>query len=217
MISKETLKKGFEKLLLKKPDKFIVIFFNPGMGGSALLRILISHDELYHSFKNLAQPDYDDPLKYPDSIEGFYTQKNDRLSFKEQHLACTHLTFHTPWNDNYEDLKEYFNLIKQNKKIVLKTHDFSMYEKCKKSKCIFIIGDSSFKRDLNCPYGNPSFLPKNIIKVDISKLMSTNYDTFLLEYLKLVQEFNLTPKVNSVRAFILMWLERQERLKKTLS
>ena len=51
----------------------------------------------------------------------------------------------------------------------------------------------------------------------LDKLMSKDYDTFLSEYLKLVLELNLTPRVNSVRAFILMWLERQERMKRSLS
>ena len=37
------------------------------------------------------------------------------------------------------------------------------------------------------------------------------------ETLDEVQELNLTPKVNSVRSFILMWLERQERMKRSLS
>ena len=47
--------------------------------------------------------------------------------------------------------------------------------------------------------------------------MSPDYDTFLEAYIQLVQELNLTPKINSVRSFILMWLERQERFKRTLS
>ena len=58
---------------------------------------------------------------------------------------------------------------------------------------------------------------KKLIAVTIDKLMSKDYDTFLETYIQLVQELNLTPKVNSVRSFILMWLERQERFKRTLS
>jgi len=210
-------KKSFEELLLKKPDKFIIIFFNAGMGGSALLRILISHTELYHSFKNLGQTDYDDPIRYPDSIEGFYAHPTHELSFKEQHLACVHLDFHSPW-EAHEDLRKYFEILKKNKTVVLKTHDFSLYEKYKKSKCIFIIGNAiSTRREINCKYGNPPFLPKEVIKVNINNLMSIDYDIFLEEYLKLVFEFNLTPRINSVRAFILMWLEKQKRFNLSLS
>jgi len=209
------IKKAFEKLVLKNPDNFIIIFFHGGMAGSSLLRILSAHEEFYHSFKNLNQLEYDDPIRYPDSVEGFYTDLTHELSFKEQHLACAHIHFHTPWESD-ENLLKYFDLVKQNKKIALKTHDFSLYEKYKKSKCIFVTGDNlSNRRIINS--GNPPFLPEEVIKVRIDKLMSLDYDTFLQEYLNLVFEFNLTPRINSVRAFTLMWLERQERFKRSLS
>jgi len=212
-------------LIVKKPDKFIIIFFNPGMAGSSLLRILIGHKELYHSFKNLGQSDYDDPLRYPDTWEGFGCQYPHILSMKEQHIACAHVNFHTPFpygkrkeEEAEEDFREYFYLIKQGETVVIKTHDFYSYEKFKKSKCIFIREDTTLDRNINQPYtGNPPFLPKEAIIVTIDKLMSKDYDTFLSEYLKLVLEFKLTPRINSVRAFILMWLERQERMKRSLS
>jgi hypothetical protein len=210
-------------LIVKKPDKFIIIFFNPGMAGSSLLRILIGHKELYHSFKNLGQSDYDDPLRYPDTWEGFSCQFPHILSMKEQHIACAHVDFHTPFpygkrEEKEEDFREYFSLIKQGETIVLKTHDFELYEKFKKSKCIFIREDTALGRNINQPNtGNPPFLPKEALVVTIDKLMSKDYDTFLSEYLKLVLELKLTPRINSVRAFILMWLERQERMKRSLS
>ena len=221
-ISEEDL----HNLIIKKPDKFIIIFFNPGMAGSALLRILTGHKELYHSFKNLGQSDYDDPLRYPDTWEGFSCHFPHILSMKEQHIACAHVSFHTPFpygkreeeQGADEDFREYFSLIKQGETVVLKTHNFELYEKLKKSKCIFVREDTTLDRNINQPnIGNPPFLPKEAIVVTIDKLMSKDYDTFLSEYLKLVLEFNLTARINSVRAFILMWLERQERIKRSLS
>ena len=218
--------KDLDNLIIKNPDKFIIIFFNPGMAGSSLLRILIGHKELYHSFKNLGQSDYDDPLRYPDTWEGFACLFPHILSMKEQHIACAHVIFHTPFpygkgereTSIEEDFREYFYLIKQGETIVLKTHDFYLYEKFKKSKCIFVREDTALDRNINQPNtGNPPFLPKEALVVTIDKLMSKDYDTFLSEYLKLVLELNLTPRVNSVRAFILMWLERQERMKRSLS
>lgn len=214
----------FEDLIVKRPDNFIIIFFNPGMGGSSLLRILIGHKELYHSFKNLGQSDYDDPLRYPDSCEGFSYQFPHLLTMKEQHLACAHVGFHTPWDYTInpidqdqkikEDFREYFSLVAQGEKIVIKTHRFDLYDKFKKSRCIFVVQDTFLKRDINAPRsGNPPFLPPDVFKVDTNKLMSKDYDTFLTEYLKLVFEFDLTPRINSVRAFILLWLEKQERMK----
>ena len=42
-------------------------------------------------------------------------------------------------------------------------------------------------------------------------------DDFMSVKLPKIDGANLTPRVNSVRAFILMWLERQERMKRSLS
>lgn len=212
-------KSDFEKLVLKKHNKFIIIFFKAGTAGSALLRILISHNELYHSFKNLGQLEYDDPLKYPDSVAGFGVHLDllHRLPYKEQHLACVHLDFHTPWNA-HEDFREYFKLIKQGETIVLKTHNFDLYEKFKKCKCIYILEDKPLDRaSINKKDGFHPAIPEGVFVVNINKLMSENYNTFLKEYLKIVYEFDLSPRINSVRSFILMWLERQKRLKRSLS
>lgn len=211
------LKERFDELVIKKPDNFIIIFFNAGMGGSSLLRILISHNELYHSFKNLSQFEYDDPLRYPDTIEGFKVHVDHPLSFKEQHLACAHIDFHAPWDDN-ENYLEYFKLVKDNKKIVIKTHNFSLYKKFKKCTCIFVVTDEPLDRGLRVANNqNPTFLPDEVIYVNINNLMSKDYEKFLEEYLSIVYKLNLTPRINSVRAFILMWLERQERFKRSLS
>jgi len=212
------LRENFNELVVKKPDNFIIIFFYAGMGGSSLLRILISHDELYHSFKKLSQFEYDDPLRYPDSIEGFCIHTDHNLSFKEQHLACVHMDFHTPWEDDNENYIEYFKLVKDNKKVVLKTHNFSLYNKFKKCTCIFIGTDEPLNRGLRVSKNqNPPFLPDEVIYVNINNLMSKNYEKFLEEYLSIVYKLNLTPRINSVRSFILMWLERQERFKRSLS
>ena len=209
--------KTFEESIVRKPNNFIIIFFNPGMAGSALQRILISHDELHHSFKNFGQMDYDDPIRYPDSSEGFLNYPNHTLSFKEQHLSCAHLNFYTP-TDREEDILKHYELIKQGKTIVFKTHDFSLYEKFKKSRCVFVIGNKQLNRGINFEVDMTSFtVPEKVFTVNINSLMSKDYDTFLDEYLKIVFEFDLTPRINSVRSFILMWLERQERLKRTLS
>ena len=64
-----------------------------------------------------------------------------------------------------------------------------LYEKYKKSKCIFVKEDTTLDRNINQPNtGNPPFLPKEALVVTIDNLMSKDYDTFLSEYLKLVLE-----------------------------
>ena len=60
-------------------------------------------------------------------------------------------------------------------------------------------------------------LTKNICNIEASKLFSKDFDEFLNEYLKIVDYLDLKPKINSVRQFILLWLEKQERFKLTLS
>jgi len=205
------------KLIEKHPDNFVIIFFRGGMAGSALCRILNSHPEFYYKQKYLNQKEYNDPLKFPDSVEGFFVQDHKWLGFKQQHLGCVHTSFYTPWNAK-DDLREYFNLVKQGKTVVLKTHDFNLYEKFKNNRCIFIVEDKPLDRgSISNKVGNYHSISEKVFSVNINNLMSKNYDTFLNEYIKLVQEFNLTPRINSVRSFILMWLERQERFKRSLS
>ena len=206
-----------DKLINKYPDNFIIIFFQFGSGGSSLYRILTSHRELYHSFKNANQVDYDDPIRYPDSIEGFCIQPDHKLSFKEQHIACAHVDLHVLHNP-YNSFLEYIRIIKEGKTVVLRSHNFSLYEKFKNCRCIFIVENEPLDRfTISNKLGNPEYIPEEVYIVNISNLMSKNYDTFLEEYLKIVFELDLTPRINSVRSFILMWLERQERLKRSLS
>lgn len=51
----------------------------------------------------------------------------------------------------------------------------------------------------------------NTYNLNINNLLSTDYNIFIDEYLKLCTYFNLEPMINSVRSFILMWLDKQTR------
>ena len=44
--------------------------------------------------------------------------------------------------------------------------------------------------------------------------INEDYDTFETAYLDICTKLDITPQINRVRAFILLWLERQERYKK---
>ena len=57
----------------------------------------------------------------------------------------------------------------------------------------------------------------NVINVDVNEIFSKDYDTFETAYLDICTKLNITPQINRVRAFILLWLERQERYKKLLA
>jgi len=206
------------KLIKLKPNNFIIICFDAGMGGSALLRILISHKEIYNNPKYLSQNEYDDPIRYPDSIEGFNMQWDHRLSFKEQHLACAHIDFYTPWGNKYEKLEEYFKIVSENRIAVLKTHDFSIINRFPSTQIILIEGEMLERGTiLNSLTDLSEYKENNVFRININNLFSYDYDTFLNEYLRLVRKFNLTPRINSVRSFILLWLEKQKRFNLTLS
>ena len=216
------------KLIEKYPDNFVIIFFKGGMAGSALCRIINSHPEFYYKQKYLNQKEYNDPLKFPDLVEGFNVQDHSWLGFKEQHLSCVHLNFYTPWINSEtqkyiasgENILVYLDLVNKNHKVALKTHNFSLVPRFNQSKRIVLEGnylDRGFDHLKNMNYEVADYSKEDVFKFNIQKLMSPEYDIFLEAYIKLVQELNLTPKINSVRSFILMWLERQERFKRTLS
>ena len=218
MINNEINIEHLNKLIEKHSDNFVIIFFTGGMAGSALCRILNSHPEFYYKQKYLNQTEYNDPLKFPDSVEGFFVQDHSWLGFKQQHLGCVHTSFYTPWEkeNSFENILEYFNIVSENRRIVLKTHDFSLIPRFKQVKRIVLEGDP-LDRGFYKKYEVEDYSKENVLRFKIQNLMSSDYDTFLETYIQLVQELNLTPKVNSVRSFILMWLERQERFKRTLS
>lgn len=218
-MSKETLqiKNILDKLLQTYPERFVIVFFKQGMAGTSVLRILLCHKEFSYSSKYLGQLDYDDPIRFPDSVEGFEVQTDHNLSFTEQHLACAHLGFYTPWlSDKYvEDAYEYLRLIKQNKFLALKTHLTHLYDKYKNCKCVFLYAtNKDFQRSISCniDYEFYKKIPDETFNIDVSRLFSSDYEEFLDEYLKIVYEFDLTPRINSVRSFVLLWLERQKRL-----
>lgn len=216
---KESRKNLFEKLLQTYPKKFVIVFFRHGMAGTSILRILLCHEEFSHSLKYLGQSDYDDPIRFPDSVEGFEAHRDHNLPFTEQHLACTHLGFYTPWDSGEysEDIYEYFKLFQQNKLLALKTHNLHLYDKYKKCRCVFLHATGNFNRDISHDVTqeiekSSKHIPEEAFKIDISNLFSSDYEQFLDEYLKIVNEFDLTPRVNSVRSFVLLWLEKQKRL-----
>lgn len=213
----KTLKALFDKLLQTYPERFVILFFNHGMAGSSVLRILLCHREFSISSKYPASSDYDDPIQFPDSVEGFDAHTDHFLSFTEQHLACAHLGFYTPWDSDeeyFEDIYEYFRLFKQNKFLALKTHQIHLYNKYKKSNCVFLYATKDFHRNIPCDFDKDisKEIPNEAFKIDVSRLFSLDYEEFLDEYLKIVYEFDLTPRINSVRSFVLLWLERQKRL-----
>lgn len=215
-MSLDTLESAIQKL----PKKFIIITYPPTWGGSILNRIISAHDECFtFSRMHLQQDDHDDPIQFPDSVEGFYYQTDHGLTFTEQHLACVHLGFGAPWDDKHEDSRHYIKAIKSNKIIVLRTHDVSkiLDPRFHEVKFVNVVG-KRVNRGLVTPNRLPQeIVQTNVLNFDISKLLNDDYDTFLESYLELATWLELTSRVNSVRAFILLWLEKQKRYKQFLA
>lgn len=197
------------KLINTYGNRINFIYYKGEFGGNVLHRIVCSDDKYYWS-----EPT--PPLAYPDLTEGYSYQTNHFLSFKEQHLACVHGP-----DPAYEigfskkDMTNHLYALSSGLRLCIKSHNIKDNQIIKQCKGVKLYG-SSMRRFYQEDYVEPS-LESNILNINASKLLSKNYDDFLAEYIKLVQYFDLTPRVNSVRAFILLWLEKQERFHLTLS
>lgn len=231
------MKKLFDDLLQKHKDRITVVAYLAEFGGSAVRRIITSHDEYYS--------EYDNPLAFPNHIEGFERHLNHFLDFKEQHLACAH-TNDVPIDivlgpeksdvlgDDIDEQVVIFHedqkiLLDQGHKVCWRAHEDSPEDNFfKGNKVIKLYGSSlnRFKKAVRYKkktsvYHDADWVSasnsKNICNIEASKLFSQDFDEFLNEYLKIVDYLDVSPKINSVRQFILLWLEKQERFKLTLS
>ena len=231
------MKKLFDDLLQKYKDRITVVAYLAEFGGSAVRRIITSHDEYYSEFDN--------PLAFPNHIEGFERHLNHFLDFKEQHLACAH-TNDVPIDITWGPMRskslgddidlniklfqqQQSELLEKDFKVCWRAHDDIPEENFTyPTKVVKLFGKpldrfnkaARFQKKTN-KYYNAVFIPPSepdfILNIEASKLFSHNYDDYLNEYLKLTTYLNVVPKVNSVRQFILLWMEKQERFKLTLS
>ena len=231
------MKKLFNDLLIEHGSNIAIVAYLAEFGGSAVRRIITSHDEYYS--------EYDNPLAFPNHIEGFKRHLNHFLDFKEQHLACAHtndvpidIVLGGAKSDALgDDIDKNLILFHENQRILLdqghkvcwRAHEDAPDEKFfEHTKIIKLYGNSlnrfkkavRYKKKTNS-YHDTDLVPpsnsKNICNVEASKLFSQDFDEFLNEYLKIVDHLDVSPKINSVRQFILLWLEKQERFKLTLS
>ena len=230
------MKEHFDNLLQKYGDKITVVCYVTEFGGSAVRRIITAHNEYFSEYSN--------PLSFPNNIEGFPRHLDHFLNFKEQHLACAHtddipidIEFGDVKSDSLgDDIDEYMIkfyesqklLLEQGHKVCWRAHDDVPEDNFfEHTKIIKLYGKSlnRFRKALRFKKKNeiyeidyvPSSNSKNICNIEASKLFSQNFDEFLNEYLKIVDYLDVSPKINSARQFILLWLEKQERFKLTLS
>jgi len=204
--------KNLNNIIKVKQKNIIFISYAPNYGGHAVRRIISASPEIFYPTNN--------PLKYPDHLEGFVVHQNWDIpsSFIKQHLgACHEDLIHYPPTSLDEIIKFYGYLRKQSK-ICLTTHDLSIQEKF---DCITIrLVGKMLDRCMWARQETPeieSVQSENLINLNVNKLFSYDYEEFESEYLTLCKNIDIFPQINSVRSFILLWLEKQQRLKKILN
>ena len=215
-MSKKDYTYVLDAFLHKFSKNFIFVDFEYGYGGNTLSRIIAASPEFYWDGDSVLYPDkgysiIEDPEPYPHFASPI-----------EQELCCTH----TPDDFMYPDSK--FNRVRdlfllhkkylKSKKFCIRSHNGNTHEIFPKNTVVRISGKEPDFRFFK-PTGR--YIDKvnndNVINVDVNEIFSKDYDTFESSYLYLCSKLNITPQVNRVRAFILLWLERQERYKKLLA
>lgn len=223
--------------LEKYSSRICLVNYATCMGGMSIIRIIAADTKFMweHELSNTPTNDTNgnNSLSYPDSIEGFLTNswfnKRYTQSFKYWHVGTAHISMsHLLIRDHkvfIEDnivtgLKRVKYLLDKYKGILLiPIHvDTIWLEKYFSNdiKIINLVGDK-LPRDTTIA---PSILEcdiyksgkSNFININPSNLLNKNYKIFIKEYVYLCYKLNLEYKGNSVRAFILLWLEKQERL-----
>jgi len=203
----------FDKLIKKYSKQITFIYYRPEYGGNLLNRIILSDEAYFWGEQHNSAESTLKPLEYPKSTEGFNVQNNHFLSFKEQHLSCVHssdIPYPIPLREHdYEILLRYKKALQNNLKICIKSQRIDQENNT--CKGIRLYGQPLYR--FNSGDAVEKSFHKNVLNVEAKKLFSEDYEEFLEEYLKVVRFLDLAPNVNQVRAFILLWIEKQKRFK----
>jgi hypothetical protein len=198
----------FIKAIEKFSDNIIFVSYPTGFAGNVISRIISASPEIYFE---------GDPVRYPNSVEGFLVRRwpEEEFSeyFKKQHLAACHAKnyFKFPRIHRHQ-LKTLCLNLAENRKIVITTHDTEIHNafNCQTVRTI------GYLKRINDLFKNQQtrlepVIKDNVINIRIDKLLSENYNEFEEEYFTLCQSLNIFPQINSVRSFILLWIEKQKR------
>jgi hypothetical protein len=221
-----TIRDKLFSLIKKHENNIIFVSYPKGYGGHLVTRIISASPEIYFE---------SDSIKYPDDCEGFpsvFDKYIDIHQFKAQHLCtvdCNRGNF--PFfrearlekviEEKYNNpeakkimnsnLNYFLNNLDKNRLFCVPTHEENIHEEFD-GKVVRIVGD--IDRHLLFSKPRPSLQPvyqENVINLELNKLISDNYKEYEDEYLQLCFSLNIFPQINSVRAFILLWTEKQRR------
>jgi len=217
-VTKKDYTYALDTFLHRFPKNFIFISFPFGYAGNTLNRVLSASPEIYWD---------GDSTAYPEDIGGFPVIHDDPATphfanFTEQHLCCTHTETDFMYPDGRRDrIIDLLNIVKvakfTDKKLCINSHNsFDLAKKHTKIPVVRLCGKAPTFRHFteSIPTDSKSILFNNVINVDVSDIFSSDYSIFETTYLDVCVKLDITPQTNRVRAFILLWLERQERYKK---
>lgn len=212
---------------------FTVIQVQGGQAGNLYYRIMCGTDSNFLWLDEFALGSWEDsnnkkPLDWPRKTEGYeiYDTENAKqlsYSFRENHGTTAHIGVK---NIESMDLKTFKRLtelcIKNNKKLLIRSHDLHINKKLTKVPIIRIIGSIGHLMTANKTYNMRSYYSifpeeqENIYNLDSYNFLNYDYDKFVKEYLLLCKAFELMPNISNVRAYVLLWLERLHRFNNNL-
>ena len=202
------------------PNNFIPIWYNRMYRGNAVQRILSAHPECAWEKQWCSSPDPSNtsPLDFPETHSAYLGSEENikNLGETESH-AWAHTGFGL-YDLERDTVLKFRQAAKQHvdKLVFFSQHPTGVLSDIisVKKQNIFLYSSKPFTR----PFKNnrvPDVAPikkDNVFNIDIAKLFSDDYLTFLQEYNQIVSYFNLTPKPNAIRAFILRYLEREKHV-----
>ena len=206
-------------LINKSPKNFCVVQALERFYGSVIYRIIAGSSKEYVWDKNMggaaANEDLN-PLEWPHLTEGsgIYTTW-EYATFVQQHLMTDHISISLLEKIHMEELR---NKLDKNKILVLKSHDMDLDNvEC---KIVRVIGDlikvTDFKnrscmwRAKNKPVIEPIY-KNNVHNLVLQNLLSSDFNIFLDEYLKLIHFLDCKPNINNVRQYLLLSKDKLTR------
>ena len=198
------------KFLSTYTNNFVFIDFAYGYGGNTLSRIISASPEFYWD---------GNPINYPDDGYSIIVDPEPNSHFAtpiEQELCCTHtpddFMYPEPKTARVRDFVRNYNKNIHPKKFCIRSHNIDTHELFPNNTIVRIFGKEPTFRFFE---STDRYIDKidndNVINVDVNEIFSKDYYIFETAYLDICTKLDITPKINSVRAFILLWLERQER------
>ena len=198
-----------DNFLIKASKHILVIEYTFGTAGNLVNRIIGSDSNYYWNKDiNNSYEDSIDPLYWP--LKGFIPQHRHRLTAEEQKATCHtgYCILSSDSNDLLMNCKLLYLAINNKSKLIIKTTDPVRYLS-NSIPIVRVVGDSLIRKIYN---KDPLEIEEHThtFNLNINKLTSVDYNTFLKEYLRLCKFLHIKPNIDKVRAFINIWLDKQK-------